>query len=205
MPTAIQIAAPAAGVVFTCDDEIPLRSYRLKVVDAESHESVTPWSVRICGQGVDSYVHRSNEGTLFQMAEGVGFEWWMIAKGYRIGHGTEQDFEVEGDEATATCVLRRGFGARLTVESWTGMAELAEVTVGRVETRWNPEALAGAEILVDGVRVATSDERGIAEVELSAEPERIDVRLAGWRVVDSYGFRNGKVTFPEARCRMIRE
>ncbi len=197
-PTAIQIAAPAAGVVFACNDDIPLRTYRLRVVDAESLEPVSSWFARVSSMGVDPSANWSSNRSLLQMTEGAQFEWRVFAEGYLSGLGTDRDFVPEGDESTATCALPRGFGARLTVEAWTGMAELAEVTVRRVTTRWGGPVLAGAQILADGVHVATSDERGIAEIELPSEPERIEVRLAGWRVVDSYGFRNGRGLFRRA-------
>lgn len=60
--------------------------------------------------------------------------------------------------------------------------------------------------MADGERVATSDEHGIAELDLSAEPVRIEVRLPDRRLLDSWGLEDGKVrSFPVAEVWLIRE
>ena len=203
-PAAIQVSAPSDGIVFTCDDEVRVRDYRLQAVDAESDARLGRfhWLARV--DGVD--VVPSRPGDLLELADGVRFEWWASAPGYRIAHGTERDFEPQGAEYRATCALQRGFGARLVLEDWTGAISRSPMRGERATTRWSPGLLSGVEVVADGVPVATSDDHGLAEIELPAAPTRIELRLAGWREVDSPRFRNGKVeSFPETRCWMIRE
>jgi len=119
---------------------------------------------------------------------------------------TAKDFEADGDALVATCVLPRGFGVRLRLQEWSASLDLPEMVRPFTTTRWGPRELAGVEVLADGVLVATSDDLGIAELHLPAAPERIDLRLPGWRVVDSYWFARGKArSFPEARVTMARE
>lgn len=219
-PATIRVAAPAAGLVFDCDDRVPLRSYRLVAVDAESRQPLEPvaWLARVEAPGLIPMVRSMKGEATLELADGASFEWWALSPGHRLGHGTAGDFQSDGAVCTATCALQRGFGVRLVLHEWSGALALLPSTAWtdvaprnaprrtQASTRWDPCELAGAAILADGVAVATSDEHGIAELDLLAEPKRIDVRLAGWRVLDSPWFHEGRAEpYPEAEVWMVRE
>jgi len=56
------------------------------------------------------------------------------------------------------------------------------------------------------VPVRFTDAAGLAEFDLAAEPERVELRLDGWRVLDSHDLRDGKLIdrdYPEIW--MVRE
>lgn len=69
-----------------------------------------------------------------------------------------------------------------------------------------PMPVAGATILADDVAVATSDAHGLVEFDLPAPPARIDVHIAGWRVVNPSALQPGKFhPLGEVTVWMIRE
>jgi hypothetical protein len=107
--------------------------------------------------------------------------------------GSERDFLLQGDAMVARRALHRGFRLRLELKDLSEGAGLWRET-GLRGVRWRRRGVAGAEILADGAPVATSDEQGIAQLELPAEPGRIEVRLPGWRVLESSCYRDGVVT-----------
>jgi len=120
-------------------------------------------------------------------------------------HGSADDFRPEGGDLVAKRVLQRAFSVRLRLRD---RSEGSERFYGgtRSLVRWGTSTVAGAEVLADGELVATSDADGIAEVDLPDEPTRIEVRLAGWRVLDSPSFRNGKANqLPTSEVWMARE
>ena len=220
LPAALEVSAPAENLVLRFDNSVGLRSYFLELTEAESGSAVRRVlaDVRIDGGGAVSGQRWENGEALIELAEGIGFRWTVGSGGYRLERGSERDFVLRDGSLVATRRLRRGFGARLELrERSQGADHRAMSLIGSPATRrpsemestgwrWIGSPVAGAEILADGVPVATSDERGIADLDLAAQPGRIEVRLPGWRVLDSWGFRNGSVqTFPVAEVWLIRE
>lgn len=222
-PGSIEVSAPAEGLVFRIGNSVGLRSYFLELTDAESGgvPGKVFADVQIDGAGSVVSGKRLKDGeALIELADGVPFRWTVCSAGYRMEHGSQRDFVLRGDALVATRSLRRGFGARLELRERSEGADHFAAIVGgnhgevlrkysEMETKgweWSGRPVSGAEILANGEPVASSDEHGIAELELSTEPARIEVRLAGWRVLDSWSFKDGKVlTYPTAEVWMIRE
>lgn len=204
-PAALEISAPGEGLVLTCEDAVALRFYRFDLVDADSDVELGEASVSVRTES--GYHRRIAMRDEFRLAEGTRFEWRASLPGYRPSSGTELDFETRGAVSIARIGMRRGFSARLVLKDWTEAlvsSKPREVTPtpipvqGRGSRRvsvnhgtvWpsevvrvGPGRLAGAAILADGVQVATSDALGVAELDLPAAPQRIDVVLPGWRVL----------------------
>lgn len=204
-PASLQVQAPAEGLTMFFENAVALQSYVLTLVDAESRailERVLA-EVRIAGAWWDRPARPGQGEALVTLPEGVGFEWRAIVPGYRMVRGSADDFRPEGRTRVATRAVQRGFGLRLRLMDRSEGPE--GVGAGWIIRR-GIEAVAGAEILADGELVATSDANGIADIELRGEPARIEVRLAGWRVLDSPSFRKGKAEyFPTSEVWMVRE
>jgi hypothetical protein len=152
-----------------------------------------------------------------------------------VTRGDESAFAPEGDRLVARIAMHRGFSTRLVLREWSEIDQVESIPVPapalpRAE-RSSPSALqpprlivdrfpglrttrrrgdssrfAGAEILADGVLVARADALGVAELDLPSPPARIDVRLPGWRVLDSRSFsRDRAVSSSEAEVLLVRE
>lgn len=205
-PASLHVTAPSEGHAFFFENAVELRRHVLTLVDAESGAVLdgVRAEVRAGGAWSDRPVQPKRGEPLVALAEGVAFEWRAVAPGYRMASGSERDFRLEDGAMVATRALRRGFGVRLRlVNQGEGPRRLER---GGGWRSWGTPGVAGAGVLADGELVATSDERGIADLDLPAEPGLIEVRLAGWRVLDSREFREGKVrSSPAAEVWMIRE
>jgi hypothetical protein len=191
-PAALEVQVPAEGLVFQVENAVRLRRYAFELTDAESGAVL---------DGVDAAIRLdevwrewdTKDGLLREIADGAQFEWAATAPGYRAEGGSERDFLLQGDAMVARRALHRGFSLRLELKDLSEGADLWRET-GFRGVRWRRRGVAGAEILADGAPVATSDEHGIAQLELPAEPGRIEVRLPGWRVLESSCYRDGVVT-----------
>jgi hypothetical protein len=194
-PASIEVQAPAAGLVFQFENAVELRPYYLELVDGETGKTIAEpvTEVRVDGSRSAIDLGTRSDPRRAEMADGVRFEWTAFYPGYRLEHGSERDFGLEEGAMVGRRTLRHGLGLRLELhdydlgpERWDARAES--------DPRWEASGVAGAEILADGVVVTTSDQNGIAELDLPQVPERIEVRLAGWRTLDSLCFRDGKVS-----------
>ncbi len=205
-PGSLVVQSPAEGLVFTFDDAAPLRSYSLELFDADSGAPLAPVHalLRVKGAWSDRYLLPKAGEPLIELVDGVGFEWTVTSPGYRLERGNERDFQPRGELLVAKRALRRGFGLRMHLQDRSAVDDFHDPKKWTIHRR--ASGVAGAEILADGEPVATSDEDGMVELDLPAEPSGIEVRLAGWRVMDSYSFKNGKLqTSLAAEVWMIRE
>jgi hypothetical protein len=202
--SSLRVQTPAKSLDFLFENAVRPRPYVLTLVDAESGAALEPILAEVRVERARSDL-TTQGGTLIALTEGVGFEWRATSPGHELARGSEADFHLEGQALVATRALRRGFGVRLRLRDRSGAQERFEVKTSTL-VRWDTPAVAGAEILADGKLVATSDASGVADVDLPAEPAWIDVRLAGWRVLDSPSFRKGKAKgFPTSDVWMVRE
>lgn len=94
------------------------------------------------------------------------FEWTVIAEGYRPEHGDARALQRRpGGHFIIEARLRRGWGAELCVLDARGEQPLANV-----------------EISGDGARLARTDPRGRARIELERAPNELRFDLAGWQL-----------------------
>lgn len=94
----------------------------------------------------------------------------------------------------ATLRLKRGFGTRFVLRD-VDLGYLHDDRNGWVSALQRPP-VCGATIVADGREVATSDALGVAELVLEREPERIEIRAPGWRVLASERFEEGRLRSP---------
>jgi hypothetical protein len=206
-PAALQVRTPAEGIDFSFDNGVQRRSYVLNLVDAGSGAALEPIfaDVLVDGAWSDSDMLPDRGGPLVTLAEGIGFEWRATSPGYEMTRGSDADFHLEGESLVATRALRPGFAVRLRLRNQIAGQDASELAYS-MSVRWGTPAVAGADVLADGELVATSDADGIADVQLASEPARIEIRLAGWRVLDSPSFRKGRpLSLPTSEVWMVRE
>lgn len=207
LPSRLVIEAPAGGLAFQLDEAPPPLAYHLEVRDAESGATLEGPEASVSDAlGAPAWYERLAPGApLLELSEPRPFGWSVKAPGYASASGTERDFQGDGARRTLTVALRRGFAARLRLYDWS------QSTGGRGWTHapsrgWNLPGPAGVQVFADGALVVTSDERGIATFDLAAEPKRIELRLPGWRVIESRDFANGKLRgVLETEIWMVRE
>jgi hypothetical protein len=206
-PAAQEVRAPADGLTFFFENAVERHPYVLTLLDAETGAALEPIlaEVRLAGAWSDQPAGANKGEALITLVEGTAFEWRATSPGYQMAHGNADDFRREGKELVATRKLQRAFSVRLRMTDRSeGPHRFDRVTSSFV--RWGTSAVAGAEVLADGVLVATSDANGIAGVDLLEQPTRIEVRLAGWRVLDSPNFRDGSARgFPTSDVWLVRE
>jgi hypothetical protein len=234
-PSARQVEVPAEGLVFTLEDGGGTRNLHFEATDESSGEPLESVRVEVrsaTGAVIGGDLER-DEG--LRLASGVRFQWSAWVRGYRVTRGDESAFAPEGDRLVARIAMHRGFSTRLVLREWSEIDQVESIPVPapalpRAE-RSSPSALqpprlivdrfpglrttrrrgdssrfAGAEILADGVLVARADALGVAELDLPSPPARIDVRLPGWRVLDSRSFsRDRAVSSSEAEVLLVRE
>jgi hypothetical protein len=205
-PPALVVEAPAEGVLFTLEDTEPVRPFVLELVDEESGLPLEGLlaHVRVAGASSERGLAAKQGEPIVELAESARFEWTATCPGYRLERGSERDFRREGEALVARRTARRGWGVRLKLIDRSGRPRTLPLELGA--PRWRSAVVAGAEVLADGELVATSDARGIAELDLASAPDRIEVRLPGWRVLDSPDFEGGTVrTLPVAEVLLLRE
>ena len=140
------------------------------------------------GGAFQDEAERVAAGSLLELPD-APFECLVSAPGYRAHRLGPGDF-APGEPRVATVALRPGFSARLRFRDLGGalVPGDARARVLALE-RPGPD---GVRVRADGRTVATSS-RGEAWIELDAPPERIEVELTGWRLVESERFRGGRL------------
>ncbi|NOT32093.1 MAG: carboxypeptidase regulatory-like domain-containing protein [Planctomycetes bacterium] len=189
-PATLELQAPAQELVFFREDEVGSSAYTLELVDADSGALLPRGLVR--SRMASSPVEDQLTGPTFELPRGVAFEWHATAAGHRLASGTERDFVERDGRFVARAVLSPGFVVWLQLSDWSrrefswGRSHSSRGQSGGGSAYASPARLDGAEILADGVRVAVTDELGHAVLDLGAEPERIEVRLSGWRALPPF-------------------
>ena len=207
-PAALVVQAQSDGIVFTVDDTVPLVAYDLDLRDAETGALIAQpiVLVRPERESPESGGRLGPGAPLTELAAGVAFEWSVTSPGYALVRGSERDFVGSEENRTAKVELPRGFGVRMVFLDRSESIGEGIVRGSRSCTRWDAARLAGVEVRADGTPVALSDERGIAELDLPAKPKRLELSLAGFRVLDSPSWRAGELcSGPEAEVWMMRE
>jgi len=180
------VEAPAEGLLFDLDETPTTVAYFLEARDAETEQPLggVGVSVRDARGALELDEDVKSGAPFLELVEETAFEWTATARGYAAAHGTERDFTGDLARRTARVSLRRGYSARLRFLDWSQAAGAARWSDGP-RTGSSARGPAGVQVLADGVLVATSDAQGLASVELASEPEHIEVRLPGWRVIDA--------------------
>src|SRR6185503_19911958 len=164
----IEVQAPADGLVFLFENAVELRPYYFELVDVETGKALAEPVAEVWISGAKSAIRLgSRSDRRPEMADGVRFEWTAFHPGYRMERGTERDFVLEEGAMVARRGLRHGLGLRLELRDY----DLGPERWDERDPRWEASGVAGAEILADGAVVATSDQDGIAELDLPQVPE----------------------------------
>ena len=172
--------SPGAVVTFQAQG-LARRGWAFRVRDAESGEALEEYVA--LGRLEDGWI-----GAHFDSDDTFPFEgrgWVVLAPGHRsLRLPSDQRFErttrSEGGTTHEVFVvdvaLARGWSTPIVCRALDPTAEpgLAQLFA---------PPLAGARILADGRVVATTDGGGLAVVEGERAPERLEVELAGWRIV----------------------
>jgi hypothetical protein len=206
-PSVLMVEPPAEGLVFELEAVLPALAYFLEARDAETGAPLE--NVHVSIHDAEGLLHRdeslARREPLLELARPVAFEWSAVAPGYRAARGSERDFQGDGARRTATIALHRGFSARLRFLDWSRSASGGRWSHGPW-TEWSAPGPTGVQVLADGALVATSDEIGLATLDLDAAPSRIEPRLPGWRVLESPDLAVGKLAARlEAVIWMVRE
>jgi len=234
-PLTRQVDVPAEGLVFTREDGAGTRDFRFEATDESSGEPLESVWVEARSATGAVIVRDLKRDDVLQLASGVRFQWRVWVRGYRLTCGDESAFVPAGNGLVARIAMRKGFATRLVLREWTeiesaepepqpvpavpkvprsrpsagdGRRQGVDLGTFLVTTRRRGDSsrFEGAEILADGVLVARADGLGVAELDLASRPARIDVRLPGWRVLDSHSFsRNRAVSSSEAEVVLVRE
>jgi hypothetical protein len=177
IPDSIRVRAPADAVEFVCHDDVPRARFIVEVYDDESGEPVEGFDIRY-ELKPDSSTGASTMGShvteLGLLPLDVRFGWRISASGYMDAKGDVGAFVSEGERGgenirRARVRLKRGWSTRLLA----------------IDGSLKP--IQGAEFLLDGVLVGSSDERGMLEVALPAKPARLEVHYRDWRIIKPKG------------------
>lgn len=234
-PSARQVDVPAEGLVFTQEDGGGTRNFHFEATDESSGEPLESVRVEVRSATGAVIVRDLKRDEVLQLASGVRFQWRAWVSGYGLTCGDESAFAPEGDGLVARIAMHKGFSTRLVLREWSEIENAEPVPVPvpalpkaersspsaaqrprkvadpgtflvTTRRRGDSSRFEGAEILADGVLVARADGLGVAELDLASPPARIDVRLPGWRVLDSHSFsRNRAVSSSEAEVVLVRE
>jgi hypothetical protein len=234
-PIAQQVEVPAEGLVFTQEDGGGTRNFHFEATDENSGEPLQSVRVEVRSTTGAVIVRDLKRDEVLQLASNVLFQWRAWVGGYGLTSGDESAFAPEGDGLVARIAMHKGFSTRLVLREWSEIENAEPVPVPvhalpkaersspsaaqrprsfkdpgtefrTTRRRGDSSRFEGAEILADGVLVARADGLGVAELDLVSPPARIDVRLPGWRVLDSHSFsRNRAVSSSEAEVFLVRE
>jgi len=234
-PSAREVDVPAEGLVFTQEDGAGTRDFRFEATDESSGEPLESVWVEARSATGAVIARDLKRDDVVQLASGVRFQWRAWVRGYRLTCGDESAFAPGGNGLVARIAMRKGFATRLVLREWSELDDVEPAPVPArpkaersrsadarpyviqrfydpgtelitTRRRGDPSRFEGAEILADGVLVARADGLGVAELDLASRPARIDVRLPGWRVLDSRSFsRNRAVSSSEAEVVLVRE
>ncbi len=179
-PVAQRVTPPAEGITFLRYDLDRSTSIAFHVVDRESGAEIEHFEVRQLQltPSQDNGVFLQT-GPLERSAVPLDarFKWSLWAEGYRPAFGDESAFLRRGDERVAEVALERGWATQVLV--------LARDPA--------PKPAVRAEVLVDGRSCGFTAEDGTLAVRAAKEPQRIEVRYAGWTMQnDPLQAYNGK-------------
>jgi hypothetical protein len=192
-PAVLLADPPWEELVFVREDETPREQLVFDARDAASGEPLEELQVLLqVGPrwNSDPVLVRRGEPCA-SVPRGAAFRFSAWADGYRSVYGGQEDFEASGGPRRARLALARGFGARLQFRD-LGPGFEREDPFGRLATLERP-GVAGVEVWIDGSPTATSDELGVALLELEREPESLSAVAPGWRVVGSDRLRAGRL------------
>jgi len=197
-PESVRVSAPAADVVFTCQDAAPRYSVAFEVEDAETGARIDAFYVQFQGE---HYWHPearpSRSGEHGEFSPGARFRWNVFADGYVPAVGTQDAFEGEGERRVARVRLERGFGATLLLRDGQGeLGSFGTEDWGTYVRAAEAPPVAGAEVWIDGELAARSGPDGVVRLRREREPQSIEVRAAGWTVLGSEQMRDGRIVGP---------
>jgi len=152
---------PLAGVDFLIEDDRPVLDVT-PVVVAASGEPMEEFVLitKVEGGYLDTREMRAGQSTFRQFCEGVEFEWWICADGYRPSHGTQADLGADG---VLRVKLEPGFGVAIHATSIASYSSVPNVT-----------------IFADGVAVGETDDAGDIVLDLPTKPQRLAVDRQRW-------------------------
>jgi hypothetical protein len=177
---------PPARVEFRIRDRFP-QQHLLFVRDAGSGRTIPVFlSLGSCAGQWTASLHKAEE--FWRLP---GESWILCADGHRPGRLKRTDFvqmdarlQITGEESgqelqvvdpwRADLRLERGFGLPILFKDGEDGCAAQDWMLG--------PPLAGVAVFADGVRVAVSDEGGLALVSLEREPARLEFARAGWLV-----------------------
>lgn len=188
-PQSLRVSPPADGLTFVRYDKDRTLPLVFEVFDAKTREPIKAFSARSVkltpsnGNGV--FLHAApisiREGAELEERDGVvvetgamrtgeyalnePMEWVVNADGYAPAYGDESAFTQYPDKRVAQVYLTRDWATRVVALARDPAARLA----------------AGAEVLLDGRSVGRTRDDGTLIVRAESAPERVEVRLAGFR------------------------
>jgi hypothetical protein len=169
-PVSARVSPPLSGLTFTRYDKDPRLTLEFRVSDAATGEAITAYQTRNIQitPSADNGVFLQT-GPLDVNAFPVDgrFRWSLWAEGYAPAFGDDTVFVREGDKRIADVRLARGWSTAVLVLARDPQARQA----------------AGARIVVDGHVVGSTGVDGMLVVRAPAEPQSLQVELAGWHAV----------------------
>ena len=179
-PTSLRVTAPIDNVTFLRYDLDKSSQLVFKVSDRASGERIEKFDVRALAltpsQDNGVFLHTGPLETA-NVPDDARFSWSLSAEGYQPAFGDESAFVRHGGERIAEIALERGWATKLLV--------LVR----------DPAAKPGvhAQVELDGRSAGFTGEDGMLAVTAQKAPDRIVVRLPGWRMTnDPLQSYNGK-------------
>lgn len=165
------LAPPDTDVHFHIEDDRPVLSLDLEVVDDETGEPVESYHFlsRVENGYMDDNLVSPGQSVERVIREGVDFAWWIRAEGYRAAGGSAADFA----DGPPTVRLRPGFCAVVHVLSIESLSSLPGVTV-----------------FADGVPVSVTDAEGDVVLDLPAKPRTLGFDPERWTIYRDGGFHS---------------
>lgn len=161
------IAAPAGGLEFVCEDDVPTFDLEFGGIDADTGAPVVRiWHIVWQGDPLDDVrLDDDWESGLYEgVPEGVPLRWVLRAEGYRLAWGDESDIRGGTEHRFIEAALEPGWGHTY-----------------KVTTR-EREPIEGVELIVDGESLGRTDSQGVVTINLDARPEALEFRYEGWHM-----------------------
>jgi hypothetical protein len=165
-PQSIRVHAPSDELVFTCRDDEPHVTVRVRALDADTDDPLDDanWEYSLDGVEMTS---KGKELVLDSVSTESQFEWHVTSRGYGISSGNWKQIWHGGKESFGEARLQRGWGAKVRVVNESSRVPLADATV-----------------VVDREEVGHTDTSGVLLVDRRRVPRWIAAKLDGWEQVD---------------------
>lgn len=167
-----RVSPGETDVLFHIEDDRPVLPLEPRVLDADTGATIDSFHFlsRVEGGYLDDQLVTPQQPLARVFREGVDFEWWVRADGYRPRGGTARD--VPGDGALEVRV-EPGFGAVVHVVSVESLSSVPGVTV-----------------FADGEPVGVTGDQGDLVLDLPSKPRTIGFDPERWWIYTDGGFHS---------------